>query len=138
MYKRIKLERYDSLPDIILTAATKTNAPRIQQTTGSHLTVFHVSGGQLQDLKEQLRYLASESASFASRPEAMELVAETNRCSKLFIVSTTVELMMVSDRSNNYKTVQEQYEDLLPSYVDFNDGCAGFIRRLHSMPVPAS
>jgi len=134
MFLRIKRETLDSMPDSILSAASSIGAPMVQQTTGDHLTVVSVSGSQLTALQDKLNQFAREYPSLGRREEVVELLEELYKCSRLYIVSTSIELILVSNRAGEqYEIIYDLTTNLMPSYEDFRDECRLFIGGLANL-----
>ena len=129
MHLHIKRERFDNLPDIIVSAAMSIGAPVVQQTTGQHLTVVHMPAPQqLISLRDKLGMTLDN---LRDRSEARQLMTELGRCSGMFVISTTAKLELISNNSApQYQVVEQMYARLVPVYEEFSDGCALFIRGL--------
>lgn len=135
MYCRIKRERFDEVPDAIMAAASGIGAPMLYDPSGSHLKVISVSGGQLTSLGEKLGEIGGEILR-PDRSVVLDLQMETFRCSGVFIISTSEEVIIASDRSpDEYALIAELDLDLMPEFDAFKAGCARFIRGLGRLPA---
>src|SRR4051794_24637830 len=115
MYLRVKRDTFDTVPDSIVSAASSIGAPILQESSGLLLKVISVSGGQLTNLYDKLSQFMSEDSALAKSENARKLLEETGRCSHLFIVSTSIELILVSDRSRDeHGKVKREFQELMP------------------------
>lgn len=138
MHLRIPRDRFNNVADVIVSAASheSVGAPMIYSPSGDHLRVVYLSGSQLSRLYDRLQQVTHEDPSLGGKDEIVELMEETYKCSNLFVVSTTEELQLISDRSRwQYDLVEELYKYLMPLYVEFRGGCNHFVRDLARLRI---
>ena len=134
MYLRIKRGLFDTCTDTVLAAASVVGAPLTQDCTGLLLKVVSVTGGQLTKLEDKLRQFIREDNSLREEAPVMELLEEVGRCSHLYVISTSIEVVLVSDRSRHqFQQIHEMNLRLMPKFVDFRDECVRFVTGLDSL-----
>ena len=137
MFLRIEKERFDTTPDTIVAAASHeaVGAVVIYNPSVEHLKVIYLSGSQLSRLDEKLRHFIAQDPQLGSRDEVVELMEELYKCSNVFIVSTTKELLIVSDRSRDeYEQIESEYQALSLDYDQFRESSSDFVRYLSRLP----
>lgn len=138
MYRRVKRERFDTVLDAIVSAATGTGAPMTHDPTGQDLKVICASGGQLTELDKRLRQFIGEDTRIGESAIVLELLDELQLCSGLYIVSTTEEVILASNRSSDeFSLIAELDLDLMPDYDAFKAGSARFRKGLLRLPGEA-
>ncbi len=134
MFARIRRKAFDSTPDSIMAAVSFVGAPMTQEPSGLLLKVVSVSGGQLTELENKLRQFAHSDLTLAASTEVRQLLEELGRCSHLYIISTSIELVLVSDRSRRqYEQIEAMNLELMPKFDAFRDECTRFIQRLQHL-----
>ena len=139
MFLRIsRADRFDTLPDMIVACARNIGAPRMVDPAGAQLELINVSHSQLQDYDRELRRVASEDPAFGRRSEVGQLVEGLNRCSRLIIVSTGKEVLLVSDSHDSkwqYEYLERLQVPALRPYDDYKTACTEIVAGLPHLPT---
>jgi len=134
MFLRMRRVAFDTVPDAIVAAASVVGAGMTQQASGLLLKVISVSGEQLSRLEDTLHQFIREDPRLGDSKAVNDLLYELGRCSHLYIVSTSIEIVVVSDKSApQYKQIQHLDMELTPKYVEFRDECSRFIQGLQTI-----
>jgi hypothetical protein len=117
MYLRIPREPIDDWADAVWAAATRCGAPMVPPVTSDNLGMVYLSGLQLNSYGHALDLLSMRENSFKSRGETGTLRRELTRCSNLIVLSTNIELVLVSNRSaKQYEVIENIYESVATRY----------------------
>jgi hypothetical protein len=134
MFLRMRRVAFDTIPDAIVAASSVIGAGMTQQASGLLLKVISISGEQLSKLEDKLHQFILEDPSLGDSKAVNDLLHELGKCSHLYIVSTSIEVVAVSDKSPaQYEQVRQLDMELTPRYVEFQDQCYQFIRGLQTI-----
>jgi hypothetical protein len=123
---------FDDWADAIWAAATRCGAPMVPPITAQHLAMAYLSGPQLEMYGSQLDLEARKDSSFRHKRGTGILRRELVQCSMLIVVTTNVDLRLVSNRSTDpYRVIERFYQGVADRYEDLN---VLVIRGLADMP----
>lgn len=108
MYLRIKRgSRLNFTPDYIVSAASGIGAPMIQDPSDFQMKLIPISGGKFEDFESKLRQFGIEDPWFAEDKDVVALLDGLQKCSNLYILSTTVEVIIASDSLDSRHQFQQ-------------------------------
>jgi hypothetical protein len=109
MYRRIRRTETDSFPDIVRRATRNIGVPMVREPSDDHRQMAYLTGHQLSRLRSELDFRLDKSI-----PEAAELMRELGRCSEMVVISTTAELVLVSDSSpDEFRILKDRYSGIV-------------------------
>lgn len=113
---------------------TRSPITRIQAGPGRTLNIAFLSGKQLEEFSAKLREMSSERDALRAGPTLTKALAELEKCSGLFVVDQTHQVILVSSRSPvKFRKLEQLFSTLTEAWEDFCDEYSRFTSDVDEM-----